>query len=345
MDAVTLYRGVPQVALGVGIFWLLASCGRSYADPTEDQEVAGKPGMAAGAGGGAGRTGGRSGGRGGTLPAGSAGLGPGSSGARAVGGGDGGADAGGEGGSGGEAGTTGSGGVGAAGVGGVGASAGEAGESSSGCNPVGQWSANLERCEGSFVHRAKAAACALPPRDETFTDLPADAGTEPDLATVCEGPPSFDSCYIHTDDCTRDADCGARAYCVRRVELMWSDYYIVDHDCVAACATDADCGGGEICACDYRMQNATREAISLGVCTPATCTIDADCADGNLCIAPLNEADLWDNEIRAFSEFHCQRERDECRGTDDCPFAGCDVNDCVHAGDRFICEPSDFCDY
>jgi hypothetical protein len=333
--AVALFRAAPRFGLGLGVLWLLASCGRSYAGPSEDLEVGGKRGVA-GVVGAASGEGGQAwasrGGTGGSEQGGAGGRGAlGGAGVRAS------AGVGGAGVSG-DGGTPASGGVGDA------SGAGAGGEWVTGCDPVGAWSANLERCEGSFVHRATALACALPPRDETFTELPPDAGTESEVPEWCD---STTACGLRVDECTRDADCGAGAYCVRRVDDdAFDEIYYVYHECFAACVTDADCSGGEICACDHRMQNATRDTISVGVCTPATCSTDADCGERNLCVAPLNIADLWDLEIRAFSAFHCQGERDECRGTDDCPRAdGCDVNDCSYVGERFTCTRSEYCDY
>jgi hypothetical protein len=331
----------------------MPSCGgSSLAESSETEDRGGTSGSGATPGGGSGGNAARggSGGRGGSAGQGGTAA---QGGSGVVGGMDGGSagdgEQGGTGPSGGTAGTAGM------------ATGGVAGRAPAGvCNSPEAWSSNLELCEDGFVHRRQAGACALPMRDGEYPMLPADAGRED--FDECEEESGYYYCILGDDECTRDDDCGANAYCTRDTEVRPSvDQFAIHHRCVAACRTDADCAENELCACDYVIQNATRARVSVGVCLPATCKTDADCdrpgADG-FCISPLlpkfNVHPEWPSDIptqrRYLSSFHCQTAGDQCSRGQNCPVFDptggdcCPEAVCVYSSTRFICDAVETCD-
>ncbi|HEX6271493.1 MAG TPA: hypothetical protein VFZ53_00565 [Polyangiaceae bacterium] len=250
----------------------------------------------------------------------------------------------------------------------TGGSAGAAGTATGGvagltparvCNSPEAWSSNLELCEDGFVHRPQATACALPTRDSEYAMLPANAGRE-DLE-LCQDESSHIYCDLGADECTRDDDCGANAFCVRETEEWLSDELRIHHRCVTPCRTDADCTQDELCACDYAIQNATRARVSLGRCMPATCRTDADCVRRNLngfCIASFqpkfNVHRSWPSDLpterRFLDSFHCQTPGDQCSRAANCPVFDPTGNDCcpkavcVYSDTRFVCDAIETCD-
>jgi hypothetical protein len=149
-----------------------------------------------------------------------------------------------------------------------------------------------------------------------------------------------DDCRV-VAGCARDDDCGPGAYCIREA---WDDdvdviYY---HFCVTPCQSDADCASDQLCACDYRLQNATRESAQFGTCVSADCRTDADCEGDALCVDVFKVRRGWDRGSN-FSGFHCQTPDDECYSSLLCPYpyyddSYCDpVSACLYRDDGFVC--------
>jgi hypothetical protein len=149
-----------------------------------------------------------------------------------------------------------------------------------------------------------------------------------------------DDCYVEAE-CARDDDCGPGAYCIREVynDDIETIYY---HFCFAPCQSDADCGSEAICACDYRLQNATRNSVQFGMCVPADCRTDADCEGGAFCVDVYKRRRRWDRGSE-FSGFRCQTPADECYSSPSCdpgdyPDDYCEyVPACQYEVDRFVC--------
>ena len=318
--------GLRSIALAGVFTWLAASCGGRSSERLDPSNA----GANAGAGGGdpdgnAGR-----GGRGAT--GGSAGRG-GSSGARGGetqgGASDGGAGVGGAGGTGGAGADAGRGGM-----------AGTSGQPPLGvCDAPSEYSENLESC-GDFVHRPVALGCTPPPRDGTIDGIGGDTGEEDENECM-----NADDCSV-VADCARDDDCGPGAYCIREVfdDDLERIYY---HFCFTPCQTDTDCASDELCACDYRLQNATREEAQFGMCVPADCRTDEDCEGDALCVDVFNPRPDWDRGSN-FSGFRCQSPADECYSAPLCPQPPdlndcCAVRACLYVEDRFVCGGVDTC--
>jgi hypothetical protein len=194
------------------------------------------------------------------------------------------------------------------------------------CEDADAWSSNLESCAGKFVHRPHASSCAWPTRDDDIPGLPSDAGLD------------FDP---RPNECTRDEDCGAHGYCLLNAGYNACDYYRLGHVCMTACETDADCAEDELCACEQRVQNATRETINVGVCEPADCRVDADC--DSLCIAALNF--MLDHPAKGIppyqhdiDSFHCASSADECQGPEDCAHRSDEASTCVYSSEHAVCD-------
>lgn len=161
------------------------------------------------------------------------------------------------------------------------------------------------QCSDGFVHRVEAATCVAPTPSDTCTPDPTNAGSP----------------------CETAADCTAQPYgsCAQQPDHMGGGC-----DCKYGCATDADCGDGEICMC-----------AGLGggpACIPASCVVDADC-DG-MCGWNATASHCGD----AFYQMGCLDEAAECRTT--CPDApGCnDVIqpvECVVQDNAWVCQPTE----
>ncbi len=319
-------RGTIEPAFGLavlgGTLALALSCaGKS--ERTDESEVTG------------GRSGATSNSGGSVARGGSGGTGSGGAGEGGASGTDGEAGLGGDAGGG----TGGTGGAGGAGEGGDGGGAGIGGDAGGRsvvgvCSTPSTWSDDLVECSQGFVHRPVARACPLPVRDELIAGLAGNAGVE---MGGCSPP---DCTFVN--ECTRDADCGQNAYCLRTER---SDEYdgLIAHRCRASCAADDDCGPGFVCVCDRVIQNATRRETILGSCMPATCRTDADCGTG-LCISPLNMPEHSGRNADPVLEpsFHCQTMEHECFGRSDCPSPpedDCDLySACAEEDGRFMCE-------
>ena len=210
-------------------------------------------------------------------------------------------------------------------------------------NPMSH-SENLEFCEGGFVHRPTAAACSLPTRDSQISDLPASAGSE--TAQACRRPETNTTC-VGINECTRDADCGPNAYCLRDEYEDELENNVIVHYCFAPCETDADCADDELCGCGSAIQNATREPIPLGECRKATCRVDADCGASTLCISPLYRVAnfVWGD---VGGTFYCQTPNDECHGPSTCPQPAddlcCPESSCDYWDGRFVCGIRELCE-
>jgi Cys-rich repeat protein len=171
----------------------------------------------------------------------------------------------------------------------------------------------------------------VPVRDELVGGLDMNAGRE-----------NCSSCRVAPNQCTRDADCGNGAFCLR-TEREDYDETIIGHWCQTPCATDGDCGAGFVCVCDRVVQNATRLETTLGICKPGTCRTDTDCGVGSFCVSPLNSpAESGRDAEPVLEAFHCQTSEHECFSSWQCPDApdGEDCppfSTCEESDGRFVC--------
>ena len=89
------------------------------------------------------------------------------------------------------------------------------------------------------------------------------------------------------------------------------------------------------------VQNATRNEVTTGICTPGTCRTDADCGSGSFCISPLNVPSHSRNLDEEIATFNCQTSEDECFGPQSCPAPpteDCDLYaSCDYAAGRHVC--------
>lgn len=254
----------------------------------------GSGGGAAGRGGGSGGDGGSSAGAGGSGPAGQGGGGQGGAsgggGAGRGGSGGGAGGAGGRGGSGGGAGGAGRGGAGGAG-GGAGRGGAGGGNFPRACTDDRETVAGsgFYQCNG-VTHRKVIGQCPLPPATGSVPRSFADQNS-----------PGLDQCRMFSD-------CAARphGYCQAGVLNR-------PNTCHYACATDADCGAGQVCDC----------ARTPGECANASCRTDGDCGAGFLCAeygstaGPARMCRNWPPGVLA-----CQTPADECAADTDCAHAG-----------------------
>jgi hypothetical protein len=134
------------------------------------------------------------------------------------------------------------------------------------------------RCSDGFVHRVEAVTCEVPTAIDT-----------------CEAKPGHPG-----STCQTAADCTDQPYgsCAQELPVLGGGC-----SCVYGCASDADCGEGEICEC-----------AGLGhgpECIAAGCTTDADC-DGMCGWSPIGSG------CGALGyQVACLDETSECRSS--CP--------------------------
>jgi len=169
---------------------------------------------------------------------------------------------------------------------------------------------NVERCASGNLHRPLATACPTEPRDDAL-GFGGSAGIDDCEDTL--------GCRLVRDDCTLDTDCGDDEYCIRSTVPSSDERVDIEHRCLAACRTDADCAQGQLCACETVQRNSTRGRIELGFCRTANCSVDDDCGPGHLCQA--RQVITSDRRLSSWREwsFYCQDERDECAVPQDCP--------------------------
>jgi hypothetical protein len=263
----------------LGISLAIYSCAESAEQPSNTRGSAGKAAGGAKAGG----VGVQGGGEAGDAIGGSGGRGTGATGGVA-----------GKNASGGKAGRTAGAGRNAGSSGSAGGGVSGSGGGAHGCASPSAWSSNLVGCVEGYVHRPTDSACSLSPRD----------GSAGEGSTA--GAPNHAPCET-------DVDCSAApdGYCVNAEQTSSGRV------CIYACRTDADCGTGELCACDDSWTSVRNQApIEVGRCIPATCRTDDECG-GSLCVASL-ESVCFQVRQKTVEEFHCQSGEDECNGAEDC---------------------------
>jgi len=300
LEDVERLRWLLLAALGGG----LVSCAGRSTD-TSGGPSGGSAGTGASVGGGAGGTMGA-----GTGGKGAGGTNGGSTGGKGASGGAGGASGGSGGGSAGMVLNGGDAGVG----GGTGGVAGAGGSTIAECVDDGSWEPDLPHCEGGFVHRPTASGCPLPERMDGGAGAPAE--TDGGLM----------------DTCASDDDCQATEYCLGTPNVQEGGEY---HFCFVPCSVDADCGTGQVCACEQGLLY-QGVSVPIGRCFQAGCTADADCAPGALCISPTYN----DGCGVYLTGFNCQSPDDECASTADC---GGGNAQCMHDGSRYICGGATAC--
>jgi hypothetical protein len=133
---------------------------------------------------------------------------------------------------------------------------------------------------------APACDTVADPVDQAFTDPPVPSGFErcnegilhrPEKRT-CEAPTTPDSCMDNLlGGCTTAADCTEFPNGSCQQDLVFGGFTEGTCSCVYGCATDEDCGQGQICRC-------AGDGLGLYTqCIEAGCAVDSDCPDGELC--------------------------------------------------------------
>ncbi|MEQ1504414.1 MAG: hypothetical protein ABMB14_19390 [Myxococcota bacterium] len=158
-------------------------------------------------------------------------------------------------------------------------------------------------------HRPEAPVCGERP-------LPA----EP----TCPAGDTGSSCAVHAD-CTA----GPSGTCI----LGGPDYNPTCFCTYDTCYSDADCGGGAVCACadDPRFDQPTNTCLAS-----SGCRVDADCASG-LCQANhgFNCGTAGPGIVVPISDWQCATADDTCNGDEDCdPTFG---DRCIFDDGRFQC--------
>ncbi len=133
---------------------------------------------------------------------------------------------------------------------------------------------------------APACDTVATPADQAFTDPPVPSGFERCNDGIlhrlekraCETPATPDSC---TDNmlggCMSAADCTDKPNGSCQQDMIFGGFTESTCSCVYGCATDEDCGQGQICRCAGDGLGLYTECIEAG------CTQDSDCPDGELC--------------------------------------------------------------
>ena len=133
---------------------------------------------------------------------------------------------------------------------------------------------------------APACDTVATPVDQAFTDPPVPSGFERCNDGIlhrlekraCEAPTTPDSC---TDNmlggCTSAADCVEKPNGSCQQDMIFGGFTEGTCSCVYGCATDEDCGQGQICRCAGDGLGLYTECIEAG------CAQDSDCPDGELC--------------------------------------------------------------
>lgn len=157
-------------------------------------------------------------------------------------------------------------------------------------------------CKGNWKHKTAAAACGSKlPRD---TVLP-------------------HSAYPELDECTSDADCGAKpnGHCEPPFSTELS---LPTNGCFYGCTSDADCTQfSSVCEC----------GDPVGTCIASTCKSDADCGSNLLCASYTADPGC------DFPSYACQTTSDRCVVDSDCPTSQtCTVT--VPNGPRSCVDPS-----
>lgn len=141
------------------------------------------------------------------------------------------------------------------------------------------------------------------------TSAMASTGDEPSSQTppVCSTEIEGRSCQGPGDAsfCLRDADCtdGPSGRCLQKFGMIGS--YC---DCEYACATDAECSGGEVCVC----------GPDLGADKHSTC-VPSECEDGSECESGSCQLSVYYNGCAEKLQMMCRTGDDQCADDTDCP--------------------------
>lgn len=177
-----------------------------------------------------------------------------------------------------------------------------------------------EGTSGSDDTGAPACDTVAEPANQAFTDPPVPSGFERcndgilhrPAKLACQVPTTPDSC---TDNllggCTTAADCTEKPNGSCQQDMVFGGFTEGTCSCVYGCATDEDCGQGQICRC-------AGDGLGLYTqCVEAGCAVDSDCPDGELCgLSP---------DICAPGGFltACTTPNDLCDGDGACPNPPC----------------------
>jgi hypothetical protein len=143
-----------------------------------------------------------------------------------------------------------------------------------------------EGTSGTDDTGAPACDTVADPAEQAFTDPPVPSGFERcndgilhRLEKVaCESPTTPDSCMDNMlGGCSTAADCTEKPNGSCQQDMIFGGFTEGTCSCVYGCATDEDCGQGQICRC-------AGDGLGLYTqCIEAGCTQDNDCPDGELC--------------------------------------------------------------
>ena len=125
--------------------------------------------------------------------------------------------------------------------------------------------------------------------------------------------------------CLTDADCTDRPWgrCLHG-ETYGPGGSQTTCGCSYACATDDDCGEGQICACSG--------VYGESRCIAATCKTNDDCVSGECSLS------VYDDGCGTVASLHCRTATDTCRTAGDCPDEGSNVQCAVdNGGTQFSC--------
>lgn len=129
--------------------------------------------------------------------------------------------------------------------------------------------------------------------------------------------------------CDADADCtdGPHGRCVDAPWGRGAEPCI----CRYGCASDADCGAGEICLCPGVVDGSSH-------CVPAGCTTGADCASGACLVNSTSDSCMEYPEVACLDPG-----RDECRSHADCGGDGRPGPNCIRSDDLWTCQQTPIC--
>jgi hypothetical protein len=170
--------------------------------------------------------------------------------------------------------------------------------------PPVQWTARAPKS-----HRPASAACAPHHRVERNSaphapTAPPDAGAPADTLALENGPAR----------CSSDSDCttAQRGFCKlsygKGTQRLQCDYDV--------CVSDADCGGGGVCACHEDWAHR---------CVEGDCKVDGDCAAPGFCAFSFG-ADVMTSHGRVVDldrGYFCRTLNDACIDDDDCVAERC----------------------
>lgn len=143
-----------------------------------------------------------------------------------------------------------------------------------------------EGTSGTDDTGAPACDTVADPAEQAFTDPPLPSGFERCNDGIlhrkdklaCDVPATPDSCMDNMlGGCSSAADCTDKPNGSCQQDMIFGGFTEGTCSCVYGCATDDDCGQGQICRCAGEGLGLYTECIEAG------CTQDSDCPDGELC--------------------------------------------------------------